>query len=550
MKERPATAAGWIRNIIRDHDASELSTAALHPSLMTVDSDHGDRTMQDGRLGGPPNDVNIRHSVEPSLRYELAQIRSFVAVDMAHTIMLCEQGILSIQQAGSLLRVLAEIEALGPEGFPVDPRYGSLLPQVERYLADRLGDDLAGRLHTGRSRNDQSSAVSRLVARDRLLEVHDALMRLQDLVLALASDHVTTYMPGYTHLQHAQPTSLAHYLMRHWFTFERDQQRIEGAFERTNLSALGGAAMAGTSWPLNRERASALLGHDRPVENAYDAGIFARDYPSENAAVLSILVNDVGRLAGDMYLWSTWEFGYTEISDSLAGTSSIMPQKKNPQALERIRGLAGRAIGWLPATLGMLRSVSSSDLDLLFGGDLLPEMAHDTMSVLELMQVSLETMEFNNERMRERAGIYWSTATNLADEVVRRCGVSFRTAHAVVGRMVRLAIERGLGPEQVSVDLLEEAATEIVGHALGMDDQTVREALDPVGSIAALITPGSAHPNATTDTIATAETYAGQHGRWLKEKRAKIAAASALRRKMTEELIEAASGPPPLPPDR
>jgi argininosuccinate lyase len=500
------------------------------------------RTMQDGRLGGPPNEVNLRHAVEPYLRSELAELRSFVAVDMAHTIMLAEQGILTTEQAGSILASLEEIDTLGPESFPTEPEYGSLLLQIERFIAERAGEDVAGRMHTGRSRNDQSAAVSRLVSRDRLIEVLDALLRLQVAVLSVAGEHLDTYMPGYTHLQHAQPTTLAHYLMRHWFTFERDQQRLEGAFERTNLSSLGGAAMAGTSWRLDRQRVSELLGHERPVENAYDAGIFARDYPAENAAALSILVNNVGRLAGDMYLWSTWEFGMAEIDDSLAGTSSIMPQKKNPHALERIRGLAGKAVGWLPATLGMLRSVSSSDLELLFGGDLLPVMAEDTLSALELMRVSIESMHFNEEVMRDRADIYWSTATNLADEIVRHSGLSFRTVHGIVGRLVRLAVDRSLGPSEVSSDLLDEAAEQTIGRPLEMADEFITRALDPVGSIDGLTTPGSAHPHAVRVTIDTAASYELTHRTWLEKKRSQIESASAMRWETAHGLVQAAGG--------
>lgn len=479
-------------------------------------------TMQDGRLGGPPSEINIRHSIGPGLQYELRSLNAFMQVDMAHTLMLAECRILTLEQAATILSLLREIEALGQERFPTDPHYGSLLPQVERYMAEAVGDDIAGRMHTGRSRNDQSAAVNRLVARDALLDVLRALLHLQDVVLHLAERHVQTYMPGYTHLQHAQPTTLCHYLMRHYFTLERDQQRIEASFQRTNLSALGGAAMSGTSWRIDRNRVSELLGHERPVENAYDAGIFARDYPSENAAILSILVNDVGRIAGDLYLWSTWEFGFAEIDDSLAGTSSIMPQKKNPHAFERIRGIAGRSIGWLPGTLGMLRSVSSSDLDLLFGEDPMPDMARDTISVLELMRVSLETVTFREELMRSSAGANWSTATNLADEIVRATELSFRTIHQVVGRLVRLAIEEGLGPEDVTSDLLDRAAEQTVGRKLQLPDDLVQGALDPESAVNALVTPGSAHPTLVQQTIKTGRERQSQHLAWLEETRTRV----------------------------
>jgi argininosuccinate lyase len=499
-----------------------------------------DATMQHGRLGGPPSEVQLEHSGAPHLRYEVRMLRAFNAVDMAHTVMLAAQGILTEAQAGAILRALREIDELGPDRFPTDPRYGSILLQVERYLAGRIGEDTAGRMHTGRSRNDQSTAASRLHSRDRLLDVLRELQRLQGLILDLAERHVETYMPGYTHLQHAQPSTLAHYLLRHWFTLERDQQRIEGAFLRTNLSALGGAAMTGTSWPLDRQRVSDLLGHERPVENAYDAGIFTRDYPSEIAAVLSILVNDVGRIAGDLYLWSTWEFGFAEIDDSLAGTSSIMPQKKNPHALERVRGLSGRSIGWLPATLGMLRSVSSSDLDLLFGEELTDEAARDSISVLALTHASLETIDFKTDLMRHRAGVYWSTAANLADELVRTTGLPFRSVHGVVGRLVRLALERGIAPEGVTSALLDEAAEQVLGRPFGVADGVVGRALDPVGAVQGLVTTGSAHPDATRAQIATARGYEAEHRVWLEAKERQLSDAAAELARAADRLIGSA----------
>jgi argininosuccinate lyase len=499
-------------------------------------------TMQDGRLGGPPNEVNIEHSGGPHLQYEVDALHSFMQIDMAHTVMLAAQEILTPEQAGTILRLLKEIDELGPEGFATDPRYGSLLLQVERYMVERVGEDVAGRMHTGRSRNDQSAAVARHFARERLLEAIGALHALQDTILDLAERHVDSVMPGYTHLQHAQPTTLGHYFMRHYFTLERDQQRMEGAFERTNLSALGGAAMTGTSWPIDRSMVSDLLGHERPVENAYDAGIFARDHPAENAAALSILANDIGRIAGDMYLWSTWEFRFVEIDDSLAGTSSIMPQKKNPHAFERVRGLSGRSIGWLSSTLGMLRSVSSSDLDLLFGEDLMPDMARDTMSILELMRAGLDTATFRTDVMRERAGVYWSTATNLADEVVRATGLSFRTVHGVVGRVVRLAVADGIQPGEVDAALLDRAAEETLGRALGLSDDLVRTALDPDGAIRGLVTPGSANPQAVRVTIATGRERQSAHRDWLETKRAKVDDALARLAREANELIGAAAG--------
>ena len=477
------------------------------------------------RLGKAPSEAGLAFGMEPLLGAEFELFDAFLRVDLAHTVMLGEQKILTADQASAILGALAACRAAGPASFDLDPKAGSFLLQMERYLAARIGADTAGRMHTGRSRNDQSAAVNRLYVRDLLLAVFEAVLRLQSVLLAMAEQHVETYMPGFTHLQHAQPTTLGHYLMRHYHTLQRDQERLVGAFARTNLSALGGSAMVGTTWPIDRQRVSRLLGHDAVVANATDAGIFTRDYPAENAAVLSILVNNAARLAGDLYLWSTWEFGMVEIDDALAGTSSIMPQKKNPHSLERIRGLAGLSLGWLPAVLGALRSSSSSDLDLHFSPDPIARMGRDTVGAVELLRVTLETLTVSEEVMAGRAGSYWTTASNLADTIVKECDLSFRAAHGVVGRLVRHCVDAGVGPDGVTAAMLDRAAEETVGRALGIPDDVVRASLDFRSYIESLQSSGSARPDEVRRDIETEKGRQREHDRWLAQKQDHVAAA-------------------------
>ena len=475
-----------------------------------------DSAFTTGRLGSSRNPVNVKYAVEPKLRAELLLLGAYTQVDMAHTVMLAEQGILTDSQAQGILHGLREIADLDDGEFPVDPQRGSVLLQVEHFLSERIGDDVAGRMHTGRSRNDQQEAANRVLVREGLLGVIDATLRLQDAVLDLALEHTDALMPGYTHLQHAQPTTLGHYVMRHYYPFERDQQRLEGAFARTNLNALGGAACVGTTWPVDRDRTAELLGHDGLVVHATDAGVFARDYPAENAAVLSILANDVGRLAGDLYVWSTWEFGMVEVEDGMANTSSIMPQKKNPEALERVRGLSGIAVGWLPAVLGALRSATSSDLELAFGPDPAQEMIASTIAVLELTRESLVTTTFNTDVMRDRAEVNWTTATNLADELVRSSGLSFRAAHQVVGRLVRTAVSEGVAPREVTSEMVVTAADE-VGVATAISQEKVDNALDPTAFLESLVTVGSANPAEVRRMVAEGRELQAAHRIWFDE---------------------------------
>lgn len=494
------------------------------------------------RLGEAPNEANIEHILTPMLEADRPLFHAFMQVDLAHTLMLAEQGVLTNEQAAAILTLLREIDQMGVDNFPIDPRYDTFLLQVEKYMIDRIGEDVAGRMHTGRSRNDQGATVDRIYSRDQLLAIAGTLLELQETMLRLADEHRETLMPGYTHLQHAQPTTLGHYLMRHYFTFERDQQRLEGAYARTNLNALGGAAMAGTSWPLNQQRTAELLGHEGIVLNASDSGAFDTDFPAENGAVLSILATNIGRLAGDLYLWSTWEFRMIEIADALAGTSSIMPQKKNPHALERIRGLAGLSIGWLPSLLGATRSASSSELSMAFATEQMPQMARATVSVIELMRVTLETMTVNKEIMRERSGIFWSTTSNLADELVRHTGMSFRTAHHVVGRVVRNAVMAGVGPTEVTAEMVDQAANETIGRPLDLADEIVQQALDPEAFLHSRTTIGSVNPMAVSASILEGRKRQAAHQQWQLEKQDALKSARSTLDRAVDDLISSVSG--------
>jgi argininosuccinate lyase len=476
-----------------------------------------------GRLGIPPDEVNQRDILTPMLAAETPALQVFLDVDLAHAVMLTEQEVLDAGDGAALVDELLRLRA-DQRSLEIDPTYDTLLLQVERHLGAALGEDVAGRLHTGRSRNDDSSTVDRIVVRTQLVETLGELAELQRVLLGLASAHVETLMPGYTHLQHAQPSTLAHYLMRYHATYERDQCRLEGAFGRVNLSALGLAAMAGTSWPLNRERTADLLGHEGIVRNGQDAGVFSNDYTAEVAAVLSILTNNLARMAMDLYIWSTYEFGMVEVSDGLAGTSSIMPQKKNPHPLERVLGLGGAAVGWLPSILGATRG-SSSDLSINIAGIGVAEMLDLTRSATRLITATLETLRVNRELMAARAGANWSTASNLADELVRRTGISFRSAHQVVGRTVRTAIERGVPPDRVTAADVDVAGAAVLGRELGLTDQDVHDALDAAAFIRSRVTPGSPHPDDVAANIAEARAQQREHTDWVSTKAQMLAGA-------------------------
>jgi argininosuccinate lyase len=483
-------------------------------------------TLAVGRLGVAPDVINQRDVLGPMLTAETALLGTFIDIDIAHAVMLVETGILAEADGGAILKALLDLRS-DPRRLQIDPEFDSLLLQIERHLNHVVGD-VAGRLHTGRSRNDQGSTAERIFLRDALLATLDELTRLQLTVLEMSSAHVTTLMPGYTHLQHAQPTTLAHYLMRHQAGFERDQSRLEAAFERVNRNALGLAAMAGTAWPLDRVRTAELLGHDGLVDNGQDAGIFNSDLHADVVAALSLLVANLARPAFDLYLWSTYEFGMVEVPDGLAGTSSIMPQKKNPHSLERIIGVGGLSVGWLPAILGATRG-SSSDLSLTFAAPNVTEMFEQADGSIRLLDATLSGLVVHTDRMRARAHENWATASNLADTLVREAGISFRAAHQVVGRTVRQALTSGLSAADIRGSDVDRAAREILGLEVHLSDEVVRNALDPEAFITSRVTPGGTQPEALHAAIEAAEARQEQHRRWSSEKRGALQAAEARR---------------------
>ena len=472
-----------------------------------------DAFLEEARLG-PRTRVLVECEEIPNIPRLRRRFREYLLTDLAHAVMLTETGILAPARGASLLEGLLAMYDSGGEGFPYLPDSGSFLVQTEHHLAQRMGDDIAGRLQTGRSRNDQSAAAERLYVRDLLLDVAKETAHLQQKVLAQAEVHADTLMPGYTHLQHAQPTTFGHHMMRYAAAFDRDLERLRDAWPRVNLSSLGGAAMAGTSWPVDRERTAELLGHDGIVFNSSDAGGFARDYIEETVAVLSVLMSNMGRLAGDLYVWHSWEFGYVEVADGLAGTSSIMPQKKNPHSLERVKALAGQASGWFAGVMACQHGIVSTDLDFTFADDLLSQMGDATLQSLKLSAASVDSLTVHCERMAQAAGAYWSTTSHLADELVRRYDLPFRAAHHVVGRFVRDSLAAGLTCDEVRAADLAKAGREMADVVIDMADADLRDLLDARAFLVSRATTGSVHPAQTRAHGFELATRLEEHRRW------------------------------------
>jgi len=438
-----------------------------------------------------------------------------LAVDRAHVVMLEEQGIVADAPVSAILAALDDVEAAGFEALP--ERAEDVHAAIETAVIERVGDD-GGRMHTARSRNDEVATCIRHRLREDLLDAMEATLSFREVLLAAAAGHTETVMPGYTHLQPAQPTTVAHWLCSYESAVARDTARLLDAFERVNLSSLGAAAFAGTPYPIDRERVAELLGFDGIVENSTDAAS-ARDFALESVGALVALSTTLSGLAEDLILFANR--GFLELADDYASTSSIMPQKKNPDTLELVRAAAGDAMGaysGLQTTLKGLPRAYNRDLQ-----SATPHVwaAVDAVSAAtEVAAGGVATASWDEDALADAASEGFSTATGVADLLAMH-GVPFRRAHEVVAT----AAETG-GEDYATLDA---AAREVLGEPLEgyLDAEAVDAALDPAESVAMRDSVGGPAPKVVTSAIETAESALASDREALAGRRYALADAAA-----------------------
>jgi len=439
------------------------------------------------RLAPQPREVAHYTS---SIQHDVEIAREVVKINLAHVVMLAEQGILDRRTAALILKALSTAE---PASL-MDESLEDVHMNLERYVAEKAGEEASGWMHLAKSRNDQVAAAIRMKLRLKLIEAGLAAIALRRALLEQCKLHVETLMPGYTHLQRAQPLTLAHHLLAHHDALMRDTQRLKECYTRVNLSPMGAAALAATSFPVNRRRVAELLGFDGLVENTVDAAS-SRDFVLETLAVASLAMNTLSRLAEEVVLWSTSEFGFLELSDEYASTSSIMPQKKNPVVAEVARARASRVYGDLLSALSMLNSLPFSyNLDLQ---EVTPHLwnALDILtSTLRVMAGLISSSSFNVERMAEALGDGFANATELANLLVRK-GLPFRAAHRVVGFLARRMVEQHRPLSSLKALEVVEAAKELLGQPLSLTDEEVRRVLNPRWAVEACTVEGGPSPS-------------------------------------------------------
>jgi argininosuccinate lyase len=377
-----------------------------------------------------------------------------IAGSIAHATMLGECSILSKEESDRIVAGLREVASGIESGELVfDPHAEDVHSEVERFLTDKIGA-LAGKLHTARSRNDQVATDTRLYLRSRIVDFNRELKAIQSWIIEKAEAEKETVLPGMTHLQHAQPVSLAHHLMAYFWMFQRDRERLADLVKRVNRMPLGSAALAGTPFPIDRNRTAELLGFDAPSENSLDA-VSDRDYVVEFLSAASLMMMHLSRLSEELIVWSTPEFGFVRLDDAVTTGSSIMPQKKNPDVAELIRGKTGRVYGALMGALTLLKALPLAyNRDLQEDKTFLFEGVDTAFSSIRLMHLMLRTARFVPERMEKSLEGDFSNATEIADYLAAK-GLPFRQAHEVSGRVVRFCSEKGKSIEGLTLEELK-----------------------------------------------------------------------------------------------
>ncbi|MBP2017379.1 argininosuccinate lyase [Symbiobacterium terraclitae] len=377
-----------------------------------------------------------------SLSFDRRLYRQDIRGSIAHARMLAKQGIIPAEDADLIERGLREIEAEIEAGqFPFRQEYEDIHLNIEKRLIEKIGP-AGGRLHTARSRNDQVVTDVHLWVKDEIDAVQRLISDLQGTLLDRAREQMGVIMPGYTHLQRAQPVLLSHHLMAYFWMLERDYGRLADARKRADLSPLGAGAMAGTTFPIDREFTAAELGFAGVYPNSMDA-VSDRDFIIEFVAAAAICQMHLSRLAEELVNWSSTEFGFVEMDDAYATGSSIMPQKKNPDVAELVRGKTGRVYGDLMALLTVLKGIPLTyHSDLQEDKERLFDAVDTLKACLTVMTGMLATVKFNRERMAQAVRQDFSNATDMADYLAKK-GMPFREAHEVVGRAVLYCIERG-----------------------------------------------------------------------------------------------------------
>ncbi len=445
------------------------------------------KILHGGRLGNVREDVaNFTSSIKDDARL----LEAVVAINKAHVVMLAEQKILAKQDAAALLSALSNAS-----NIQLDSRMEDVHMAVEEAVLRQAGTEAGGNLHIAKSRNDQVATAIRMTLRNELLTLMRSLVHVEEHLTEVAEDHVETVILEYTHLQPAQPVTFAHYLLSYVDAFQRDMQRLQGAYERVNLSPLGAGALATTSFPISRDRTAELLGFKALVENSIDA-VGSRDFVEETLAALTIIAVNMSRLAEDLIIWCSPDFGVVELPDEFTSTSSIMPQKKNPEVLEVIRARASHVLGNFVVVTAAVKSLPSTyNLDLQEITPKLWESIDSVRASLDMIHKLAPKLKVTAVDVPEKSLKSFVAATELANLLVRKYNVPFRSAHKIVGALVKSLIEAKLTFADANPKMLAKAAHESTGIILNATAEDIKGLATPIKLVEACKVKGGPAPS-------------------------------------------------------
>lgn len=432
-----------------------------------------------------------------SIEFDAPIARHVLKINAAHMVSLVRAGEVTKDVGIGCLKFLAK----DPGHFRASPGAEDIHQALEQKAVDKLGVEVAGFLNLGKSRNDQVATAIRMELRERIIALLTSLNSIQDSLIGFVRRYGRTIIPGYTHTQHAQPVTIGHHFTSHFDSLQRDVDRFIQLYRRVNASPMGSAALAGTSVAVDRRTVATLLGFRGYVENTMDA-VSSRDFVVEALACAVMTMLDLSRIAEEFILWSSKEFGFIEVSDEYAASSSIMPQKKNPVVAEIIRAKSGSVIGSLQGVCTTLKALPYSyNLDLQEVTPSLWRGLSDTKNSADMMSGMVSSLKLDLHAIQDSLSEDYSTATSLANYLVEANRISFRQAHSIVGKLVRRSAETGTPFRSTVLKELPVVSHGSIGMAIKVEPSILQQVLDPAGALSAIRSPGGSNPRFLGDAI-------------------------------------------------
>lgn len=488
----------------------------------------------DSRLKEGPAKVVVDHFYSKWLSSTLPLFNKLIEYNQAHVVELHDKNVVSKEDAAKIIGALRWIEEQGPDHFEFDPSLEDTMPNLEAILVSRLGEEVGGKILTGRARGEVTNVALRLYLRENFLDLSAEVNHLRQVVLDLAEEHTETVMPAYTHAQHAQPTTFGHYLACVAEALETDFGRLEDSYRRLNASIAESSIGQGTAYPIDRQRIADLLGFEGLVENTRYA-LLSWDRVIEVLANVAILAINLNRFSDDLFYWCTYEFNMVELADEYSSTSFIMPQKKNPYVLEELACIAGAAISTFTREAFRYNRMSFGLAVHIGGVKADPSLAvQEVRGAVRMLSGVVSTLTVNEDLMKERSGIFFTQASELADTLVREKGLSFRTAHKIIGNVVREALAQGKKPSEIDPKMINAASIEVTGKPVDLAPEILVRSLDPMEIVKAKNGIGGVAPQAVKLSLQHRWAQLEQDRKSVAGKKERVSAA----RKELEEAVQ------------